>query len=133
MQRGIIKASEFRHFLFADNATMTVESHTGKHFTFKVTAKKGSSDISWVKVLTGPDNCKDYSLIGTVVRGKFRPSRGSEATSIKGFSWLMTASEGKIDSQAKLYHEGRCGRCGRKLTVPESILSGFGASCRERL
>jgi hypothetical protein len=28
-----------------------------------------------------------------------------------------------------VWHEGRCGRCGRKLTVPESIESGFGPEC----
>jgi hypothetical protein len=28
-----------------------------------------------------------------------------------------------------VHHEGRCGRCGRTLTVPESIESGFGPEC----
>jgi Family of unknown function (DUF6011) len=29
----------------------------------------------------------------------------------------------------RLHHEGRCGRCGRLLTVPESITSGYGPEC----
>jgi len=28
-----------------------------------------------------------------------------------------------------VFHEGACGRCGRTLTVPESIASGFGPEC----
>jgi hypothetical protein len=28
-----------------------------------------------------------------------------------------------------IWHEGRCGRCGRRLTVPESIESGYGPEC----
>ena len=28
-----------------------------------------------------------------------------------------------------VYHVGKCGRCGKKLTDPESILTGLGPSC----
>jgi len=27
------------------------------------------------------------------------------------------------------FHEGKCGKCGRKLTTPESIKNGFGPTC----
>lgn len=30
------------------------------------------------------------------------------------------------------YHEGRCGRCARTLTVPASIISGLGPICRKK-
>lgn len=29
----------------------------------------------------------------------------------------------------KVHHEGRCGKCGRRLTVPESIETGLGPEC----
>ena len=29
----------------------------------------------------------------------------------------------------KVHHEGKCGRCGRKLTTPESCLRGIGPEC----
>jgi hypothetical protein len=29
----------------------------------------------------------------------------------------------------EFWHEGKCGRCNRKLTVPSSIESGFGPEC----
>jgi hypothetical protein len=32
----------------------------------------------------------------------------------------------------ELWHEGRCGKCGRALTVPESIESGLGPVCESR-
>ena len=32
-------------------------------------------------------------------------------------------------TKADGWHEGRCGRCGRKLTVPESIEAGYGPEC----
>jgi hypothetical protein len=33
----------------------------------------------------------------------------------------------------KVHHEGRCGRCGRTLTVPESIESGIGPECAKKM
>jgi hypothetical protein len=30
------------------------------------------------------------------------------------------------------YHQGKCGRCARKLTVPESIINGIGPVCAEK-
>jgi hypothetical protein len=33
----------------------------------------------------------------------------------------------------EVYHEGRCGRCNRKLTVPESIETGLGPECASKL
>lgn len=31
------------------------------------------------------------------------------------------------------YHEGRCGRCARRLTVPESIINGLGPECADKV
>lgn len=36
---------------------------------------------------------------------------------------------GVIPPSLEVWHEGRCGRCGRALTVPESIASGIGPVC----
>jgi len=32
----------------------------------------------------------------------------------------------------EIWHEGRCGRCNRKLTVPASIALGIGPECGQR-
>jgi hypothetical protein len=29
----------------------------------------------------------------------------------------------------EIWHEGRCGKCGRTLTVPDSIANGLGPEC----
>ena len=29
----------------------------------------------------------------------------------------------------KVFHSGKCGKCGKKLTTPESIKSGLGPYC----
>ena len=33
----------------------------------------------------------------------------------------------------EVWHEGRCGRCNRALTVPESIASGIGPECAKHV
>jgi hypothetical protein len=33
----------------------------------------------------------------------------------------------------KIHHEGRCGKCGRLLTVPESVETGIGPECAKRM
>jgi hypothetical protein len=46
------------------------------------------------------------------------------------FAWFWDRlRNGNLPEQVEVHHEGRCGRCGRALTVPESIESGFGPEC----
>ena len=33
----------------------------------------------------------------------------------------------------EIWHEGKCGKCGRPLTVPSSIENGLGPSCLKKL
>jgi hypothetical protein len=134
---------DIRNFLLAGKAIFTVVSKkSGVRFTYKV-KKHDEKDLWFVSVLTGPDNTSSYSYLGTVFTqtGQFGPSRvfrstaksriAVDAPSNKAFSWLFRmVDEGKsVEEFAEVHHEGRCGRCGRRLTVPESIESGFGPEC----
>jgi hypothetical protein len=38
---------------------------------------------------------------------------------------------GVLGRLLEVWHEGRCGRCGRALTVPESVERGIGPECWE--
>lgn len=52
------------------------------------------------------------------------------------FAWLWATrlSTGReLPEQVEVWHEGRCGRCGRRLTVPESISTGFGPECVKKV
>lgn len=59
-------------------------------------------------------------------------SRISEsAPSVKALAWLVKglAEGADLTKAVELRHEGRCGRCGRKLTTPASVDTGFGPHC----
>jgi len=107
-------------------------------FTYKVEASKDGK-IHFVSVLTGPDNWTNYKFFGLIINGNFKFARpektkiAPDAPSAKAFAWFWRhlnapAEQSKLSS-VKISHEGKCCRCGRKLTVPESIESGIGPEC----
>jgi hypothetical protein len=123
-------------FILAGNALFTVENTTtGNRFTFQV-RKPDDTKPYFVSVLTGPNNESDYAFLGTV----FTPERyhhgrrsriAQDAPSAKAFEWLFRhLSAGRsLPPQVRLCHCGKCGRCGKTLTVPASVESGFGPEC----
>lgn len=127
-----------RRFILAGNATFTLTSAaTGTRFTYKIKAKEidGGRKLHFVSVLTGQDNEADYTFLGTIFdEREFRHSRkshiGVDAPSAKAFAWSFTRiMADSLGTAATVHHEGRCGRCGRKLTVPSSIELGLGPEC----
>lgn len=126
-------------FVLAGNATFTVVSHkTDARFTLKVRQPKPDGP-HFVSVLTGPNNEDDYQFLGSIFdRKEYRHGARSrispEAPSAKAARWVCSRLlAGQELTNCELHHEGRCGRCGRKLTVPESIISGIGPECATHL
>jgi hypothetical protein len=136
-------AQEAREFALAGNALITLESlKTGAHLTYKIRQcndDKGQPVRRWfVSNLNGPDNETDFAYIGLLDQRsgdiEFRmtaKSRASEdAPSVRGFRymWAHLYADNMPPSMV-IRHEGKCGRCGRTLTVPESIDRGIGPEC----
>lgn len=128
-------------FIFAGNSLFTVlNTNTGNRFTFKVKAAKEEKDSTdtkethFVRVLTSPDI---YEFVGTTFERKYKHSKksriGNEAQSVRVFSWIIAQlTGGTLPQFIEIWHEGRCGRCGRVLTVPSSIEVGIGPECAKR-
>ena len=139
MRGQLTSLEDIKNFVLAGNATITVRSgSTGSRFTFKVrTPKNAKSPIWFVSLLTGSDNENNYEYFGQIRQnGSFDHGRKSritnDSTGAKAFRWLwnmVQADRSDVLDQADVWHEGQCGRCGRKLTVPESVASGFGPEC----
>jgi hypothetical protein len=129
-------------FMLAGNAYVTFQSRrTEARFTYRIEAVKnaggspGGSPSHFVSVLTGPDNSRNYEYLGCIYRNSVyahgRKSRVFErAISAVAFAWVWrTLSGGLMHPELAMYHEGRCGRCGRRLTTPRSIEIGLGPTC----
>jgi len=128
-----------RRFATAGRARFTlVSERTGTRFTYRVKVKKGEdgepTDFFFVSVLTGPQNTRDYTYLGCLRGGSFVHDRrmriGPEAPSRQAFAWFWNRVRNNQElSQCEVWHEGRCGRCHRLLTVPESLETGLGPIC----
>lgn len=144
-----------RDFLTAGRALFTLEVPESfqaacpdcqPHYTFKVRGKElddGSGKrIFFVSLLTGPCNESDYSYLGLLnaETGEVRLTKASkfnEDTLVvrlirRAFARIWAGEGDAIEATGfHLHHEGRCCRCGRTLTVPDSIESGIGPECAQ--
>ena len=131
-------------FVRAGRAVFTVANAMGEHYTFRVQASKPSEKFPavsyFVQVLTGPDNTSDYTYVGMLTgENRVKLTKASkyagESKPVRVFEWALrvVAGTSKLPAGYKLQHEGRCCRCGRVLTVPESIESGIGPECAAKM
>jgi hypothetical protein len=136
-QRRMTEVERICQFMFAGNATITLRSaKTGARFTYKVTEHKERSDWFWVAYLSGPDNDGDFVSLGYFKATEFLRTKkwlGSNADVVRAFEFFARCLlTGRLHSSLEVFHESRCGACGRKLTVPESIQTGLGPVCAAR-
>lgn len=147
-------------FILAGKARFTlVSTKTGQRFTYRASVPRESKPEDakaprFVALLNGSDNTSDFAFMGTIfpekpgrwnestetrrmdpmafVHGK-KSRIGRDAPSAKAFAWAFShLLAGEIPDGLEVWHEGRCGRCGRVLTVPESIADGLGPECASR-
>lgn len=126
-------------FALAGRARLTVRScKTGVRFTFRI-VQRDEKKPHFVSLLTGPDNTHSYTYIGTIFEGQ-RYAHGkkstisADASSNKAFAWVWAfLSRGELPPGCEVWHEGTCARCGRALTVPESVSRGLGPDCAEAM
>lgn len=131
-------AAQVKTFALAGRAILTIRSRkTQDRFTYRL-KRSDDGKVHFVSVLCGPDNTNQYRYFGVVKDGgRFIPSRKrvipqSKSKSVAGFEWFWNAIRNDhLPETVEVWHEGRCGRCGRLLTVPESIKSGFGPECSQ--
>lgn len=140
-------------FVTAGNAYFTVRSlKTGTRYTFRVSqAKAKEGYCRWcrrdvcvckqpffVSFLSGPENTSDYTYLGWIKDNQFSTTKASarfaDSVVFKAFAYVWrNLIQHTMPPQTELWHEGRCGRCGRKLTVPASIEAGIGPECESMM
>jgi Family of unknown function (DUF6011) len=139
--------ADAKAFALAGNAIITLQSlRSGTHFTYKVVSpsaekqeQKGYTpeQVWFVKLLTsGSADSGEWSYIGMIKPNQgFFLTRASkmrpESACVKAFRFFFESTE--LHSGLVVHHEGHCGRCGRTLTVPESIERGIGPECAAKM
>jgi hypothetical protein len=147
-----------REFLFAGQAMFTLVSlKTGLRFTYKVRAKKqdveelarrtAAGEVTeegfvtyFCSLLRGPDNGSDFSYLGVIRKpGRFFVTSKSQvschAAAHKAIVWFLDEMKNErvvLGVLVEFWHTGRCGKCNRLLTVPDSVSRGIGPVCDGR-
>jgi hypothetical protein len=99
------------------------------------------SVVYFASVLKGPDNYYNYSYVGIYNPSKNEvfPTKKSNyqkpSIEYKILSWALSVIEGKakLPNDYSINHAGKCGKCGRRLTTPDSIKFGIGPECIKHL
>lgn len=146
-----------KDFFFGGNAIFTVKNNqTGEHRTYRIKVTKPNPRFPRATTLfsqmTGTDNLRDYSYVGKIIRrdqtaaeawdhkehkaGTVELTGGStwkdnEAKPVKAARWIVNRIWNDLDwpDHFEIMHAGRCGRCAKLLTNPESIERGIGPEC----
>lgn len=133
-----------KEFILAGKAIFTVSNNKGEWYTFRVKHKEaeGRFQEAWfVSLLTGPDNTASYTYLGMLspqaldasqrvrLTAKSKYSESSKPVQVLRWALHLVWTGGTFPEGYAIKHEGRCGRCGRLLTVPESIDRGIGPEC----
>ena len=132
-----------KDFILAGKAIFTVTNNRGDYYTFRVTKKESPQwGVKYfAAMLTGPNNEQDYTYLAVVnpVSGVPHLTRASQfqndSKPYKVLRWTLDIVWGRciLPIGYKLEHAGRCGRCGRTLTTPDSIQCGIGPECRKNM
>ena len=148
MTGRLATTNDVQTYMTAGNATITLRSNiSGKRYTYRIKAmenKDGSVaallDRSYfVSLLTGPDNTGDFTYIGILtpqlnLRLTMKSKLGDECSPVQAFRFLLRCmAKGCMPGNFEVWHAGKCGRCGRKLTVPESVERGIGPDCAQMM
>lgn len=147
LRRQIKQPTLLLMHIAAGRAILTTESTlTESRYTLRFNRpdeQPGKTRPIWVNQLGGPDD-RAWSFLGTIWPASpgssdpwsFRRSPKSKIseydTVFRVCRWMAERLPNRPDElmeKATWWHEGRCGRCARRLTVPESIESGFGPEC----
>lgn len=132
-----------KDFILAGRAVFTVAGKD-QRFTFRVNRKEAlpgsryQTPSYFVSVLNGAGD-HPYSYVGILDTrdGAIKLTKGStfkdDSKAVIALRWTLARvwAGRPLPAPAACYHVGRCGRCGRPLTVPSSILTGFGPDCAD--
>lgn len=134
MKVGQISHDKAPEYILAGKSFVTFQNpQTGNRFTYKVVKHK-VDDIYFVHVLTNSDT---YMFLGTIKNFVFRYSPkskiGKDAKSLIVFDYVFHhLGMGTLNTTIEIFHDGKCGKCGRQLTDPISVETGLGPYCRKK-
>lgn len=140
----MIATDQFPRLLLAGKSTLTLRNPArGTHIRVRMYNRKDHStgkpsSCYFLKVSLLGDGDAGYKYAGAYFsdskRFKAAPELEVDPPLAAVVSLILRAIDTpNVLSAAEIMHEGKCCRCGRKLTHPESIETGLGPECGGRV
>lgn len=134
-------SENLNRYILGGRAVVTLESPKGKKHTYVYMVPKNSENFpDDVRFIYALHDGKKQFYIGMLEKDVFRLTRNSrflpDTEIVKGAKYIENMRHNQSflnDSPMKIYHEGTCARCGRKLLDVRSIKQGFGSKCIRRI
>lgn len=124
------------NYIKGGKGVLTLAAPSGKHYTYSFRRPKNTvafpEGTMFVYV-----RCSDlhWEYLGMVIGSNLAMTAKSYYPStsdqFRGAAYILRMASKDMDTPMKLYHEGVCACCGRKLTDPKSIEFGIGPTCRK--
>jgi len=131
-----------KDFVLAGKSLFTVSNGKGQHYTFKITKREHEQwGNKWFASVRTHQESRNYRYIGVVnpVSGVPHLTKASKysqnSQEYRVLRWALDIVWGRrtLPPGYKIEHAGKCGRCGRTLTTPDSIRIGIGPECRGKM
>lgn len=143
MQPKVIPMEKALDYIMGGNSIFTLVVGE-KRYTYKILERINGFGQQFysVMVLVGPDNVNNYRRFARIMEidGMPKLELVSKTTNyIEYFEYIKMLYYGLLFqdyskiSTWQVWHTGRCSRCGRLLTVPESIENGIGPECANKI
>lgn len=142
--KRIINNNVALRFVLAGKCEFTmVSGKTGAKIEYKLqkkaSTKAGLEFIYFLNTKIGSDYvyCGILSYDESVGEFKFfKGQKGrldNEHINVKSLLFVLNnLNKGITNLNIRIYHVGKCGRCSKKLTTPESIMTGLGPECSKK-
>lgn len=138
-QRPLRTAEDALAYITAGQARFTLRSRkTGMRYTYRARRTPDSPELNptfFVDLLKGPANAEDFAYVGLLTERGFSVTKKTrhlaDSSYVAALKYMMRGllDLRRIPTDLEIWHSSKCGRCGRDLTVPESIATGLGPKC----
>lgn len=141
---GRIEQNKALQFILAGKCEFILHStKTNEDFKFEMTKQQTKENenkfIYFLNTLHGYDKTYAGVIWFNDKTQEFQFSQGkkgqvaSKELNIRSLIFVLNKLlKNETVQYLDVFHTGRCGKCGKKLTTPESILTGLGPTCSKR-
>jgi hypothetical protein len=142
---GRIEQNLALRFILAGNSEFILHStKTNEDFKYKIKKKESlaneNSFVYFVSIIKGHDSIYAGHLTFDESDNTFKFKQGNKGQiqandlTIRSLVFVLNKLiRNETVGNLEVFHVGKCGKCGKKLTTPESILTGLGPQCCKKL